>query len=201
MTITNGYCTVAELNARLWPSGSTPDSTDTTVLEQVITAVSRWIDLFCNTRFYTTDADEVRYYTAEWEDELYCDEIVSITTIETDDDGDRTYENEWAATDYDLWPYNAGVDGRSYQSIQITPESDYAFPVGVKKGVKVTGKFGWSSVPAAVKEACLLQCERLFLRKEAPFGVMGNADLGELRLVPRLDVDVQELLVLYQRLF
>ena len=201
MAITNGYCTAAELKVRLWPSGATVDAVDDTVIEQVVTAVSRWIDEFCATRFFTTDSDETRYYTAEFNDELFTDEIVSITKLETDEDGDRTYEVEWAATDYDLWPYNAGLDSKSYQSIQITPEGDYGFPVDVKKGVKITGKFGWSKAPAPVKEACLIQCERIFLRKDAPFGVTGNAELGELRLIPQLDPDVQQMLFNYQRLF
>ncbi len=188
------YCTIAELKARL----TIADTTDDTILTQVVSAVSRWIDAFCNRRFYTTAADETRYFAPGYDDLLHCGDLVSIASsgLKTDDDGDRTYENTWATTDYDLEPSNAALDGKPYTEIRVAPNGDYSFPIAAK-GVQIVGKFGWSSAPAQVKEACLIQCERIFKRKDAVFGVTGESVAGELRLIPRLDVDVQELLMRY----
>ena len=195
------YCTAAELQSRLWPDGVTPDGVDVLITNQVIEAVSRWIDIFTGRRFYTTTENETRYFTAEFSDELFVGDILEINTLKTDEDGDRTYEITWQTTDYDLFPYNASLDSEPYTSIQTTPEGDYAFPL-VAKGVEISGKFGYCATeahPADVREACILQCERMYKRKGAPFGIAGNEDLGELRLIPRLDVDVQELLIRYQK--
>lgn len=169
------------------------DPLDDTTLEQVIEGVSRWIDAYCNRRFYANAADEKRYYSPAYDDLLFVGDLVSITTLKTDDDGDRVYENSWAVTDYDLEPSNAALDGAPYTEIRVAPNGNYSFPVSAR-GVEIDGKFGWSATPKQVKEACLLQSERLFKRKDAPFGVAGDAPSGELRLIPRLDVDVQELL-------
>ena len=118
MAITNGYCTAAELKSWL---GIT-DATDDTILEVAIESVSRWIDDYCWRRFYKNTEDETRYYTAPSSYYLHTDDIVSITTLKTDDDGDRTYETTWATTDYDLIPYNATVLGVPYTSIVVSPE-------------------------------------------------------------------------------
>jgi hypothetical protein len=66
-------------------------------------------------------------------------------------------------------------------------------------GVKVTGKFGWQAVPSKVKTACLIQAERLFKRKDAPFGVIGSAEMGQLQVIPKLDPDFYILLEDYVR--
>ncbi len=189
MAITNGYCTLAEIKARL----AITDTTDDAILEQVVEAVSRWIDEFCRRRFWVNSVDETRYYTPEYTDLLYTGDIVSITTLKTDEDGDRIYEKTWATTDYDLEPLNAALDGEPYTEIRTAPDGNYSFPL-VAKGVQIVGQFGWPAVPKQVKEACLLQSERIFRRKDAPFGVAGVAATGELALIPHLDVDVQELL-------
>lgn len=184
------YCTLAELKAR----ADIGDTEDDTILTQVISAVSRWIDDFCGRRFYTTSANETRYFTAEDYDQLKVSDIVSITTLKTDADGDRTYETTWdAALDYDLEPFNASLDSKPYNKIRVTPNGHWSFPT-LRKGVQIVGKFGWSITPVQVKEACLIQCERIFKRKDAPFGVTGDAASGELRLIPKLDVDVQAML-------
>lgn len=195
MAPTNGYCTVAELKARLWPAGIT-DTTDDAVFDQVITAVSRSIDAKCARRFYATT--ETRYFTPEFADLLYVNDLLSVTTLKTDENGDRAYEYTWAATDYDLEPENAALDGKPYTRIRTAPRGSYTFPVKARKGVEITGSFGFASTtPAMVKEACLLQSSRIYKRRDAVFGVIGSAELGQLQVIPRLDPDVESMLWLY----
>lgn len=193
MAIVNGYATLAELRARLGYVST--DTADDTMLEAVVMGVSRWIDRYTGRRFFTTSADETRYYTADDAYTLFMpDDLISITTLSVDEDGDRVYERTWAATDYDLEPYNAVLDGLPYTRIETAPNGRYGWPVGIARGVKIVGKFGYSAAPADVKEACLLQCERLFKRKDAPFGVMGSAEMGQILVIPKLDPDVALLL-------
>ena len=142
MTITNGYVTLAEAKGRLWPTGAPADTSEDTMLEDIVMDASRKIDADTGRRFFTTAADEVRTYAARWFDCLSTDDIVSITTLKTDEDGDGVYERTWATTDYTLIPLNAALDGKPYSEIHTSREGDYSFPVGNYPGVEITGKFG-----------------------------------------------------------
>ena len=197
MTITNGYATLAEIKAAdVLNIGNTDHDT---ILETVIEGVSRAIDNWTGRHFYS--ATETRYYTSELSDILYVDDISTATglTIYTDDDGDRTYENTWAATDYDLMPFNASTDGHPFTYIETTPNGDYNFP-GTKKGVKIVGSFGWASVPKPINRACVLQSVRLLKRYLTPLGQSAMTQLGEMKLqIPKLDPDVCGLLSPYVR--
>lgn len=197
MTITNGYCTLAELKARI--PITTTDTADDTYLEGVVMGVSRWIDAWCNQRFYSESAI-TRYYTADFSDVLFVDALQSVTTLSTDSDGDRTYEDTWTATDYDLEPVNNSQLSAPYWMIRVSPLGGYSFPVGIQRGVKIVGVWGWASVPTPVKEACMLQSQRLWTRRNAPFGVAGSSATGQTFLLPALDPDVQILLRGYRRL-
>jgi hypothetical protein len=190
MTITNGYTSLNVYKQRFYDEG-TGDTKDDAAIEAVIEAVSREIDHICWQRFFTTSENETRYYTAERRHDLIIPEkLVSINTLKTDEDGDRTYENTWANTDYDTMPYNASLDGIPYGWLETTPEGDYTFPVGIAKGVEISGKFGWSSAPLPVVEACLLGSHRLMARRHSPLGVSGAAALGNLTLtVKTLEAD------------
>lgn len=169
MAIVNGYTTLATLKSRI----SITDETDDTELERIITAVSRAIDDYCGRRFYA--ADETRYYMAQHGDRLLVDDLLSVTTLSTDDDGDRAYEHDWAATDYDLCPDNANIDGEPYWEIRATPNGNYSFPVGVRRGVKVVGSFGYrSTTPAVVEDACLAQCKLEYDARYSASGVEGG---------------------------
>ncbi len=199
MSIANGYATLAEFKARYFPSGVS-DTTDDAVIEGVIEAVSRLIDNYCNRRFFVSASDETRYGTAEFAGILFCDDLASLTSLATDDDGDRVYETTWASTDFDLMPFNAALEGKSYAYIEVTPNGNYGFPIGIAKGVKLVGKFGMVNVTAsnatldAINEACLLQVIRLFKRKDAPFGIAGGPEVGQLMTISKLDPDVLLLL-------
>ena len=193
MTITNGYCSLAELKERLWPIGVVDAQYDT-LLDQVATAVSRLIDGYCGRRFYAVT--ETNYFTRTTPYVVLVEDLLTVTTLKTDADGDRTYESTWAATDYDLEPYNAArlSPARPYTRIVTAPNGVYTFP-NVRKGIEIAGSWGFSATtPPVVKEACLLQCVRLFMRKDAPFGVTGSAEMGHLSVIPKLDPDVKLLL-------
>ncbi len=157
MTITNGYCTLSEFKQFITPPDQTlaSDIGDDSVIEMLIESSSRFIDGECARHFYKSSADETRYYTAIEPGYVRTDDLVSVTSLYTDG-GDRTYSTEWETTDYDLWPYNAAAEGRPYVQIVITPNGSYSFYPNIAKGVKVTGIFGYPSVPTQIKDACLM---------------------------------------------
>ena len=200
MAITNSYTTVKEYKARFYDEGQ-GDTKDDDAIEQVIEATSRTIDNICWQRFFTSSADETRYFTAEFAGWLRLPErIISVAELKTDDDGDRTYENTWTTDDYDKLPYNATLDGEPFRWLETTPNGDYSFPTGVTKGVEIKGKFGWSSAPKPIVEACLLASHRLMARRNSPYGVSGAAALGNLTLTVeqmKSDPDIVEQLSPY----
>jgi hypothetical protein len=201
MTITHGYCTLAEIKSRL--GIETADTADDTKLESIIEASSRWIDNYCGRVFYATSA--TRHYTARFGDLLSVDDIVSsgsavgVTTLKTDDYGDRTYPTTWATTDYDLLPTNGSPLGVPYTDIKLTYVGNNQFPVGVTAGVQIAGVFGYGyTAPPPIKEACLLASMRLFKRKDAVFGVVGSGEWA--RVLPKDDPDIVAMLAPYKRL-
>jgi hypothetical protein len=191
MSITNGYCTLAALKARLDIDSSDTDDDDK--LENIVEGVSRWIDRYCNREFYTTD--ETRYFTPKRNDRLYIDEVVSLDTVEVATSTARSYV-EWAATDYDTEPLNAVP----ITALFVAPDSSKYFVPRLRKSAKITATWGYASAtPEPVREACLLQAERLFKRKDAPFGIAGSPQLGEMRLLKEMDPDVAQLLARHRR--
>lgn len=156
MALVNSYTTLAILKARI----SVADTADDTEIERIITAVSRAIDGFCGRRFYA--ATQTRTYTASRSDRLMVSDLVSVTALTTDGDGDGVYETTWAATDYRLRPSNAAADGKPYWEIRTSPIGRYSFPCGVEDGVRIAGSHGYPAASpdlAIVEDACLAQCK------------------------------------------
>ncbi len=155
MAIVNGYATLAEVkdSKRIVSVSATDDA----FIEGLVEAASRYIDNATGRRFYTTTADETRTFTADG-GVVYPGDLLSITTLKTDDDGDRTYETTWTTADYDLLPENAALDGRPYVSIEPAPDGDYGFPTQ-RKGVQIVGKFGYCALanrPDDINLACTM---------------------------------------------
>lgn len=195
MSITNGYCTLAELKAWL----DITDTNDDGELEAVIEAASRWIDDMTGRRFYS--ATEARYYTADNPNWLYIDDIARgtdgplIITLKTDSDGDGTYETTWSASDYVTKPRNPVLVGTTYQipvtSLEVNKRTgDYSFPVSVQDGVQVSAPFGYSGqAPPPVKTACLMASARFWKRKDSIFGLAGVAQLGVQAVQVKISAD------------
>lgn len=197
MAITNGYATLAEVKSRLDITGSSFD----TMIEDIVTAVSRAIDEETGRRFYAVS--ETRYYTPDSKTALWVDDLLSVTTLKTDEDGDRTYEVTWATTDYDLWPFNAQKESqpRPYTRLLVTPDGDNLFPKDTPKGVELAGSFGFASTtPPVIKQACMSQAMLEFRAKDAPGGDTGGGEFRRAILAAGLHPFVRRMLEPYRRL-
>jgi hypothetical protein len=154
MTITNGYTTLADV--KTFKRISSTDATDDAVIERMVENASRLIDGETWRRFYTTSSDETREYTARNAERVYTDDIVSITSVKMDYDGDRTYETTLASTDYDAMPDNYAERGEPITWLQMSPLGAYTFS-NQRRGIQIVGKFGFcatASVPADIKMCC-----------------------------------------------
>ena len=173
------------------------DATDDAILERLITATSALIDSYTNRRF--DSATETRYYTAENPSIVRIDDLVTVTDLKTDDNADGTYEVTWAAGDFTTLPENAATDGLPSTHLCVTPWGTKSFPAESLKGVRVVGTWGFPAVPEPVKIACLIQVTMLYRAKEAPFGVIGSAETGLIRIGARLHPEAALLLEPYRR--
>ena len=195
MAITNGYVSRQDIKSALGlgTAALTPDDDE---IDQVITSVSRTIDDYCGRFFYSVAGTTV--YTAT--DYLYVaiDDFSAITSVKTDENNDGTPEVTLTAnTDYRLVT-NQTVPGWPATAIQITSFGSHTLPVLVTQGVQVIGTRGWSAIPEPVKAAAQLQSSRIYARRATPFGVAGSPEGGIVRLLSRLDPDVELMLRPYR---
>ncbi len=183
------YATVEELKSRLGTTGQTNDDFEMTLAVQ---AASRSIDEICGRYFWR--GTDTRTYVPEsmWRQPV--DDLVSVTTLKIDRDGDGVYEETWTSgTDYALevapGRYNTGSKGEQwpYTGFTVINSGKYLpfiWPWRHLDAIQIVGVFGWPAVPLAVKQAALIAAEDLFKLKDAPFGVAGVSDLGIMRATP-----------------
>ena len=204
MAIVNGYITLAELKTYLGLSGSGQDDN----LENAIEGASREIDAICGRYFYQTSS-EVKYFTPISRTYLEIPDLSSTSGLEvkidTTDNGthDTTLTID---TDFYLKPLDAGekevegVERQPYTHIFILDSrSSERFDPDIVKSVKVTGLWGFSGNPNAIKQATFIQSARLFKRKDAPFSSYGGQNTGTVNLERNFDPDAMELIKGYRR--
>lgn len=131
----NCYASIADLKTAL----AVTSTTDDVVMRKIAEAASRMIDKFCGRYFYVQSA--TKYFNGAGI-RLWIDDLLSINAsgLKTDEDGDATYENTFATTDYFLYPLNNYP--KTY--IEISNDSDYgSFGGGIKKAVQIAGVWGY----------------------------------------------------------
>ena len=193
MAITNGYDTLLDVKAAL----RITDSIDDSLLETAIESASRMIDGF-TARTFSNAGTAVRNFAATDAINLIIDDAITVTKVESTDEIGDTY-TEWTATDYQLEPVNGRADGLYSPYTGIRAVNTYTWPVvDYQALVKITGTWGWPSIPTAVKQATIIQASRLYKRLDSPLGVLGMGDLGQIRVSRYLDPDVEQLVMPYR---
>lgn len=188
------YITLEQLKSSLELSGSSYADQD---LMSAIPSASRAIEKYARRRFWKdADADQVRYYSPDsaWKQEI--DDLVSLTSIETDAAGDGSFSDLWTLnTDFNLEPLNAAADGEPYTTIRVRPTGSLTLPTGYARSLKVTGMFGWPDVPDQVVTATTIIAAKLVKRlREAPFGIVSTGIDGFAARIARNDPDVYNLI-------
>lgn len=194
MPVTNGYCSLTELKASL----RITDNVDDTLLEVAIESASREIDGSCERTFYNMGT-ATRYFVAQDPYYTEIDDLISLSTLKTDPDGDGNYSIVWGANDYQLEPLNGFVGGIVSPYTGVRARDTYLFPQEEGEAlVEVRGVWGWSTVPTAVKQATIIMASRIYKRNDSPLGVAGFGDIGVVR-VGKLDPDVEALIYPFKK--
>ena len=97
MTITNGYCTLAEVKGYI--DTSSTDAGDDAVIEDMVEMASRLIDRLTIRTFYARTETHYFNYTSERSLEMD-DDLLTVTTLTNGDD------DEISSDDYNLLPFN-----------------------------------------------------------------------------------------------
>jgi hypothetical protein len=198
MAITNGYATLAQVKASL----RITDTVDDALIELAIEAASRDIDATCGRVFYDMGTQS-RFFSAGDPYYVAIDDFQSITKVATAQTSNGNYDTVWANPttgqnngDWQAETLNAQypTDGIQSPITGIRALWRYLFPTLEGKAlVKITGTWGWATVPTAITQACVIQAARLFKRNDSPMAVMGMGDMGIIR-VGRIDPDLERLI-------
>jgi hypothetical protein len=189
------YVTLAQLRK----SGNRPstDTSDDDQLASALEAASRMVEGYCNGRvFYLAASSSQRTFPTR---RTIC--RAEGFRLPVDDIGNATITAEvgdgtmWTTlTDVTAYPENAVAKGEAITGlVSQTNWANYRL-------ARVTAKWGWPSVPAAVAQATLLQATRARKRLDSPEGVAGSSEWGLVR-IPYFDPDVKAMLAPYAQQF
>lgn len=160
--------------------------------EQALDTASRLIDQDCGRTFASSTA--TKRLACDGGDTLLVPDLVSVTTLKVDDDADGIYENVLTAADYELNTWNETDTRWPYEFIVRLdtwwPRRNWA---GRRRLVEINGTWGWSTVPAEIKQATLILAARLVQRSNAALGVQGVSDFGPFSIRTN-DPDYQHLI-------
>lgn len=196
------YATLPEFKA--WVTLT--DTVDDVVMSDVLDSTTRWIDEYCDRHFWqdgATGSEVARTFETCHRYHLEIDDLVpgTVTSFKTDESGDGVYEITWSVSDYQLQPVNR-PNGGPFTTVAAVGSRQFPLPwiYGRRTNrVEVTGVWGWPAVPDTVRQACLIQSQRVLKRRYSPEGVAGFGEFGAVRIGSRLDPDVQQLLDPYKR--
>jgi hypothetical protein len=188
LAITNGYCSLSDVKA----SARITDTVDDSLLELAVESASRLIDSYTQRTFYNAGTAS-RLFVPQDNYLTEVDDLITLTELKTSDGDD--FGTTWQTKDYQLEPLNGIVDGiAGHPTTRIRAVDDFLFNVlDGEATVRVTGTWGWSAVPTAIKQATVIQASRIFKRNDSPLGIAGFGDMGAIRVGSQLDPDVKQL--------
>jgi len=174
------HVTPAELKDRT----GIDDSLDDLQILGACMASTEGINLHCD-RVFTRTAG-TRIFEARCGNLLDRVDIVSITTLKTDEDGDGVFETTWSVSDYELKPVDAlWKPGGPWPYEQVSAIAGRRFPIALGYGrsarVQIEGVFEFPRIPSSVKMSAAIVANDLLKLGGMSFGVQGYGEYGLVR--------------------
>ena len=153
------------------------DFSDDSGLSAAIATAEAAVDAYCGRTFATSTSATARLFAAEPDSyvlRLGRSTIGSTTglLVEVDLGASATWDTV-AASDFTLEPVDGiGPDGRAGWPATVIRRHDAWWPVSStgRPLVRITARWGWAAVPAAVGHATLLLSAELWKLQDAPLG-------------------------------
>lgn len=194
------YLTVADLKDTLDISDLSYAHKD---IARSVSAASRAVDAWTGRRFYLNPAagnpaNVQRLFTPTRQGVLALDDLAELTLVEASDRA-GVWSTWTLGSDYLLEPTNAPADGQAYTRIRALERSSFirdsvGFPYW-PASVRVTGRWGWPTLPEEVVQATQIIATQLLRRvREAPFGIVGIGLEGEAIRLSKADPQIVQLL-------
>lgn len=185
MALNDTYATLDELKDYLQLSDETQFDSR---LDDALVTSSRAIERFCGRVFNDAGSATARVYQPTRQHLALVDDFHTITglAVKTDEDDDGVFEETWVSADYQLEPLNgmrSGMTGWPYWKIRAIGDTrDFPSTDHGRATLEVTARWGWASVPAPVKQSCLIMAAETFKLATAPLGVAGMGEFGVVRV-------------------
>jgi len=196
----HNYVTREQLKRSLELSGLSYADSD---IDVAIAAASRGVDEITQRRFWLDTVADDRFYTPRWS-KLDIDDLAELTAVEAIDSAGTASAVLTEGTDFSLYPINAQLDNRPFEALWLLSTSSYptyTWSPPFPDLVKVTGRFGWPTLPSEVVAATTILATRYLRRqREAPFGIITvGIEQGAAMRIGRYDPDVENLLCNFKK--
>ena len=125
------------------PAGGTGDDDE---LFQLLLSVSDWVDHYCNRHFYPRT--ETLVFDGGGTAQLLVPDLISVTSLKEDNNGDLSFNEVWATSEYWLQPYNAAPSqhwGGPYTAVKARSAGNKAdgFAAG-EQNFQISGVWGYA---------------------------------------------------------
>jgi hypothetical protein len=179
-------CTKAQVKARLFPAGVSPDTSDDTLIDELIEEISAWVQDYTGRHFIAEIAATYTFDTVAGTVLRVPRGIRSVTTLQVasthQPDTGGTYVTV-PASDYTLRPLAADLpEGWPATEIRIsrgTLTGTVSQFVNAQNGAKVTGNFAFAAIPRAIEAVAIDATVAAFQsRKNGASSVMGADDMA-----------------------
>lgn len=197
MSITNGLITLGELAQ--FTGYAAPTAPDKIAdAESAIETASRSIEQFCGREFHATTSS-ARYFDSRDGVIVHIDDCVSVSAVAVDSGDDGNYST--TVTAYQLLPHGGRdplLGAVPYSAVKALTFNVWPTCNARTGSVRVTGVWGWSAVPTAVKRACAVYAHEMLRDREATFGGVLATTEG-VAIGARIPQRVRDLLAPYRR--
>lgn len=176
MSITNGLITADEYAS--YTGVPVPSGDRGAQWDDAITVASRWVERYCGREFHQTTSS-ARYFDSRDGVLVHIDDAISVSAIAVDSGDDGNYST--TVTAYQLLPHGGRdplLGAVPYSAVKALSFTTWPMCNDRQGSVKVTGLWGWSTVPDDVKRATAILTQDLLRDPESNFGGLTVAGDG-----------------------